>query len=213
MKHGYPDGCIHELFERQAASTPNRVALIAGTQSLTFSELNARANRVVTARGVRPEVFVGVCLERSLDAIVALIGILKAGGAYVYLDPSFPAHWLPAMVLDSGLEFVITRESLGDSIFGGAEGIELLYADSAEIERVYTHDPLHRVGRRVACRRSNAGGGLWKIRRGNTGSICFRRNAGQIGARDPANRINDHASCRIFREVMKSAALGGLSPR
>jgi amino acid adenylation domain-containing protein len=136
MKQGYPDGCIHELFERQVARTPGRVALIAGNERLTFGELNARANQVarwLAARGVRRDVFAGICLERSVPAIVALLGILKAGGAYVYLDPSYPAHRLQEMARDSAVRLVITDRVLAATIFGQTESVELLFPDSAEI--------------------------------------------------------------------------------
>ena len=113
-EHGYPDAPIHELFERRAALTPDSIALIEGEQRITFAELNGRANqfaRGLVERGVKRETFVGLSLERSIQAIVALIGILKAGGAYVYLDPAYPPRRLREMARDSGLEFVITNET------------------------------------------------------------------------------------------------------
>src|SRR5207244_10027888 len=87
------DSCIHQLFERQAARTPEALALAGGEERLTYRELNERANRLahhLVERGVGPEVLVAVCLERSPQAIVALLAILKAGGAYVPLDPAHP---------------------------------------------------------------------------------------------------------------------------
>src|ERR1700741_1958020 len=88
----YPrDACIHSLFEGQAGRTPDAVAVEFADESLTYAELNARANRLahhLIARGVGPDVRVGVCVERPPEMIVALLAVLKAGGAYVPLDPS-----------------------------------------------------------------------------------------------------------------------------
>ena len=83
---GYPQACLPELFEEQVRRTPNAVALIQGTQKLTYSQLDEKANRLANylrKRGVGPEVLVGFCMEQSLTAVVAVLGILKAGGAYV----------------------------------------------------------------------------------------------------------------------------------
>ena len=88
---------LSRLFERQVDQTPGAKAAAFGTQCLTYRELNERANRLahyLAARGVGPEVRVGVCLDRSLDLLVGLLGVLKAGGAYVPLDPSYPADRL-----------------------------------------------------------------------------------------------------------------------
>ncbi|MEN6375767.1 MAG: AMP-binding protein, partial [Smithella sp.] len=88
----YPrEKCIHELFEEQVERTPDAVALIFEGQRLTYSELNRRANqlaRYLINLGVGSDVLVGICMERSLEMVVGLLGILKAGGAYVPLDPA-----------------------------------------------------------------------------------------------------------------------------
>ena len=90
----YPrDKCIHELFEAEVEYTPDAIALVFEDQHLSYEELNARANALahsLQALGVGPEMVVGLCLERSLDLIVGLLGILKAGGAYLPLDVSLP---------------------------------------------------------------------------------------------------------------------------
>src|SRR5690348_12184941 len=85
--------CVHEFFEAQAAHTPDAVAVSCNQEALTYAQLNVRANQVahrLREHGIQPEKLVGLCVERSLDAVVALLGILKAGGAYVPLDPAFP---------------------------------------------------------------------------------------------------------------------------
>ncbi|HVG17569.1 MAG TPA: amino acid adenylation domain-containing protein, partial [Blastocatellia bacterium] len=116
----YPrDKCVHELFEAQAVRTPNEVAVAFEDERLTYRELNARANQLANylrARGVGPEALVGICMERSLEMIVGLLGILKAGGAYVPLDPAYPLERLAFMLEDTLAGVVITQERLLDSL-------------------------------------------------------------------------------------------------
>ena len=107
------DQCIHELFERQVESRPDAVALMEGERRLTYSELNRRANqvaRVLRRHGVGPEVLVGVCLERSLELVIALVAVLKAGGAYVPLDPGYPPERLRFMLEDTSARVLLTDE-------------------------------------------------------------------------------------------------------
>jgi amino acid adenylation domain-containing protein len=107
------------LFERQVEQTPDANAAAFGTAYLTYRALNARANRLahyLAAQGVGPEVRVGVCLDRSLDLLVALLGVLKAGGAYVPLDPSYPADRLAYMLDDAAVPVVLTQETLRGSL-------------------------------------------------------------------------------------------------
>jgi amino acid adenylation domain-containing protein len=109
----FPDVCVHELFEQQVARTPDAVAVVAGEKSLTYSELDTRANQVANylrKRGVGPEALVGVCLGRSPELVVALLGVLKSGGAYVPLDSSYPEERLSFMVSDSSVRVLITEE-------------------------------------------------------------------------------------------------------
>nr|QEO74556.1 AMP-dependent synthetase and ligase [uncultured bacterium] len=107
--------CIHELFERQAARTPERVALVCGGERLTYSELNVRADglaRRLRALGAAPDTRVGIHLPRSNDMVVAVLGVLKAGGAYVPLDPAYPADRLAFMLKDSGAFLLVTERRL-----------------------------------------------------------------------------------------------------
>ncbi|HVE70084.1 MAG TPA: amino acid adenylation domain-containing protein [Thermoanaerobaculia bacterium] len=109
------DRCVHELVEAQVARTPDRVAITFEGASLTYRELDDRANRIAASlrtRGVGPDVFVGILLERSLDLVAALLGILKAGGAYVPLDPMYPKDRIDYMIEDSGAPIVITKDNL-----------------------------------------------------------------------------------------------------
>jgi amino acid adenylation domain-containing protein len=105
--------CLHELFERQVERTPEAVAVIADAQSLRYRELNQCANQVahhLRRLGVKPDVRVGLCLERSVDLLVAILGVLKAGGAYVPLAPTFPAERLAYMLSDAGVPVVVTHD-------------------------------------------------------------------------------------------------------
>jgi len=107
--------CLPQLFERQAATTPDAVAVIFDDSSITYRELNARANRLANhlrTLGVGPEVLVGICLERSIEMVVGLLGILKAGAAYVPLDPAFPTERLAFMLQDSRAALLLTEEAL-----------------------------------------------------------------------------------------------------
>jgi amino acid adenylation domain-containing protein len=109
------NACLHERIEEQAAKIPDVIAITCGGDSLSYRELNARANQLarrLRKLGVVKETLVGVCLERSIEMVVALLGVLKAGGAYVPLDPAFPRGRLAFMAEDSGLEFLIADQSL-----------------------------------------------------------------------------------------------------
>ncbi|NEP80671.1 MAG: amino acid adenylation domain-containing protein [Okeania sp. SIO3B3] len=116
----YPqEKCIHQLFEKQVEKTPNSVAVVFEEQQLTYRELNGKANQLarhLQDLGVRPEVLVGLCIDRSLDMIIAMLGILKAGGAYVPLDPAYPTERLALMVEDAGLSIVVTQEKLATKL-------------------------------------------------------------------------------------------------
>lgn len=112
----YPrDSCVHQLFEEQAARTPDAIAVEYRDQHLSYAELNRRANRLAhTLRkcGVGPDSLVGLCIPRSLEMVVGLLGILKAGGAYVPLDPSYPAERLQFILKDALITVLLTQSSL-----------------------------------------------------------------------------------------------------
>ncbi len=108
--------CVHQLFEEQVARTPHTVAVVDGDRHVSYQELNARANRLahhLRALGVSANTPVGVCMDRSLELIVALLGILKAGAAYLPLDPDYPAERLELMVRDGQVDVVLTRGDCG----------------------------------------------------------------------------------------------------
>ncbi len=135
----YPgDTCLHELIEAQAERTPGRVAVEFEGQTLTYGELDGRANQlahVLVKRGAGPGVLVGVCLERSLEMVVALLGVLKTGAAYVPLDPTYPKDRLAFMLEDSGARVLITQEHLAGEVPAGGASLLRLDAEAGEIAR------------------------------------------------------------------------------
>ncbi|HEX6373984.1 MAG TPA: amino acid adenylation domain-containing protein [Longimicrobium sp.] len=116
----YPaERCIHQLFQAQAERTPHAVAVTFESASLTFGELDERANRLanhLVRLGVGPEVRVGICLERSLEMMVCILGVMKAGGAYVPVDPSHPAERIGYVLEDAGVAVVLTQARLADAV-------------------------------------------------------------------------------------------------
>ena len=112
----YPElQCVHQLFEQQAARTPDAIALRFKDSALSYRDLNAKSESVarrLQAQGVGPNQLVGICVERSLDLVVGLLGILKAGGAYVPLDPGYPASRLQYMLEDSRAPLILTQRAL-----------------------------------------------------------------------------------------------------
>src|SRR6185369_10770692 len=115
LKYYSTGGCLHELFERQAERSPEQTAVVAGHNRLTYAQLNRRANQLahyLSARGVGADTVVGVCLERRVEMVVAVLGVLKAGGAYVPLDPAYPPQRLALMIDDAGIEIIVTEQYL-----------------------------------------------------------------------------------------------------
>jgi amino acid adenylation domain-containing protein/non-ribosomal peptide synthase protein (TIGR01720 family) len=112
----YPDDrCLHHLFEAQVERTPDTVAVVFEGKELTYQELNAGANQLahhLQAFDVGPDVLVGICVERSIEMVVGLLGILKAGGVYVPMDPSYPKERLAFMLEDSEVKVLLTQEQL-----------------------------------------------------------------------------------------------------
>ena len=129
----YPrDAAVHTLIEAQAERTPNTAAIVFEDASLTYAELNARANQLahyLRAQGVGPDVLVALCVERSLEMIVGMLAILKAGGAYVPLDPAYPAERLQYMLSHSQAPVILTHAALVDHLPEHAAQVFRLDAD------------------------------------------------------------------------------------
>jgi amino acid adenylation domain-containing protein len=124
-RRAYPqDKCLHELFEEQVERTPEAIAIQFEEETLTYNELNARANQLahhLRQLGAGNETIIGVCMERSLEMVVALFGILKSGGAYLPLDPTYPQARLQHMLEEAGVRVVLAQQRGLDNIplYGG----------------------------------------------------------------------------------------------
>jgi amino acid adenylation domain-containing protein len=132
-----PAGCVHERFAEQAARTPEKVALVHDGEALSYAELAARVDglalrlRVV---GVRPELPVGICVERSPEMIVAVLATLAAGGAYVPVDPAYPAERVDYLLADSGVRVVLTQAALSGRFVGFHGDVVLVGGSEARPE-------------------------------------------------------------------------------
>ncbi|RYZ36779.1 MAG: non-ribosomal peptide synthetase, partial [Myxococcaceae bacterium] len=130
-----PSGCIHSLFEAQTKRRPSTVAVVADGRQLTYAELDARANgvaRQLHARGVGPEVLVGLYVERTVESVVGMLGILKAGGGYVPMDTSFPTERVKAIVGDARLRLVVTQKAFAEDLAG--LGCQTLFVEDASAD-------------------------------------------------------------------------------
>ena len=139
--------CIHDLFAIQVKTAPDSVATIFENQQLTYQELNGKANRLahyLQSIGVGAEVMVGLCLERSLDLIIGILGILKAGGAYVPIDPAYPQERIAFMLEDTKLQFVVTQQQWVGSLPKNST-IICLDTDWQKIKCQSSYDPVSGV--------------------------------------------------------------------
>jgi len=114
-----PETCVHQLFEKQVARTPEAVAAVFGEEQLSYQALNERANRLshhLRALGVGPEALVGICLGHCLETLVCVLGVLKAGGAYLPVDPHYPRARIRFMLTAAGASVVLTAEKLRQTL-------------------------------------------------------------------------------------------------
>lgn len=111
----FSTSCIHQLFERQVELSPDQIAVVFKESTLTYSELNEKANQLASFlkfKGIKPDDLVGICVNRSLEMIIALLAILKAGGAYVPFDPDYPEERLSFIAEDTGIDLLLTQSDL-----------------------------------------------------------------------------------------------------
>ena len=128
--------CVHQVFEAQAARTPNATAVVFGDQRLTYGELNRRANQLANhliKLGATPDGLVGICVERCAEMVVGLLGILKAGSAYVPLDPAYPRDRIAFMLEDAEVPLLVTQAPLTANLPRLSSRVVLLDADWKEI--------------------------------------------------------------------------------
>jgi amino acid adenylation domain-containing protein/thioester reductase-like protein len=138
MLNNQSSNLIHQLVERQVLQTPTAIAVTFQGQQLTYQQLDQKANQLahyLQFLGVKPETMVGVCIERSLDMLIALLAVLKAGGAYVPLDPSYPTDRLAFMLEDSELPILLTEQTQLANLPQSAARVVVLETDRAEIDR------------------------------------------------------------------------------
>ncbi|MGA4607264.1 amino acid adenylation domain-containing protein [Pseudoalteromonas maricaloris] len=138
-------GLLHELFEQHANCSPEETALVFEDESITYGQLESRANQLshcLIKQGVKPDTLVGLCVDRSIEMVVGILGILKAGGAYVPLDPGYPDERLSCLFDDSKVEIVVTQPHLQSLLPAG--GIHLLALDFSgpELQEQPTHAPI-----------------------------------------------------------------------
>ena len=147
----YPDVCVHDLVAQRAEQQPDAVALIFGTEKVSYSELNARANQVANyllKRGAGPDVLVGIFAERTPALVIGILGILKAGSAYVPIDPTYPKDRLHYILEDAQAPIVLTQTSLVGELAGFTGEIVRLDADGDKISIEPDANPKTSVNRR-----------------------------------------------------------------
>jgi non-ribosomal peptide synthetase component F len=140
----FPHSTLHELFEQQAARKPEALALIYEEQRVSYKELNERANQIahyLHGVGVRRGSRVGLCLERSIEAIVCMLGILKAGAAYVPLDPRYPKPRLSFLVQDADIQVLLTQASVLQSVPQSRQRLICIDSEAAAILGQKTENP------------------------------------------------------------------------
>ncbi|MEG3939648.1 amino acid adenylation domain-containing protein [Microcoleus sp. S36b_A3] len=138
------DRCIHQLFEAQVERTPDAIAVVFEDQKLTYRELNKRANQVahyLQQIGVKPDVLVGICVERASDTIVGILGILKAGGAYVPLDPANPRDRLAFILEDAQVNVLLSEKKLLPNLPKSSAKIVCLDADQSAFSQHSKENP------------------------------------------------------------------------
>ena len=138
--------CIHELFSAQADRTPDAVAVVFEDLELTYGELNGRANQLahyLRKLGVGPEVVVGLCVERSPEMIVGLLGILKAGGAYLPLDPAYPPERTAFMLADAKAGLLLTQDAISGGLVKCAARVIALEVEREAIANESNRNPEH----------------------------------------------------------------------
>src|SRR5207237_1042995 len=142
--------CVHEQFGEQARKTPKAAAVIYEGQTLSYAELNRRANQLarhLRKLGVGPEVCVGIWMERSVELMVAVLGVLKAGGAYVGMDAALPLARLEYIVADSHIEVLLTQEKLIEELRLEVKEIVCLDRDWEELGQMNARAVRSGVGR------------------------------------------------------------------
>ncbi|MGI8500285.1 MAG: amino acid adenylation domain-containing protein [Hassallia sp.] len=139
-----PQLCLHQLFEQQVEKTPDAVAVVFENQQITYAELNSKANQIahhLQQLGIKTEELVGICLPRSLEMVIGILGILKAGAAYVPLDPNYPAERLAFVLEDAQLEVILTQQQFSQKLSTDKTKLVCLDTDGEIIAGQSTNNP------------------------------------------------------------------------
>ncbi|MUG96489.1 amino acid adenylation domain-containing protein [Scytonema sp. UIC 10036] len=141
----HQDKCIHELFAAQIEKTPDAIAVVFENQQLSYRELNRRANQLahyLQQLGVKPEVLVGICVERSLCMVIGLLAILKAGGAYVPIDPNYPQERIAFILKDTQVSVLLTQQNLIENLPQHQTRVVCLDADWENFAQQSSQNPI-----------------------------------------------------------------------
>ena len=187
--------CLHELIEAQVERTPEAVAVVFEDRQISYSELNRRANQLahyLRKLGMGPEVLVGVCMERSIEMVVGLLGILKAGGAYVPLDPEYPPERLAGMLEDCAAPVVLTQQRLQKKLPPHSGRTIRLDSDWAEVAKESAAELASGVGPDNACYAIYTSGstgkpkGVLNLHKGIVNRLLWMQEAYRL---TPADRV------------------------
>ncbi|TCP58031.1 amino acid adenylation domain-containing protein [Tumebacillus sp. BK434] len=222
----FPDNvCLHELFEAQVQQTPDNIAVIFGSDTLTYAELDGRANQLarhLQAAGVGPNVPVGVCVERSPELIVALVGVLKAGGAFVPLDSEVPTARLAQVITDAAAPVCLAQEHLRDKLPSEATAWVFLDSGWAEIaahdrtkpESGVTPDDL--ISIYYTSGSTGKPKGVASHHRGWVNRMCWMQNQHGLCAAETALQKTtmtfDDSAVEVFWPLMTGARIALLEP-
>jgi amino acid adenylation domain-containing protein len=210
--------CLHQLFEAQAERAPDAIAAIQGEQRLSYGELNRRANQVahmLRGLGVGPDVAVGICVERSLEMVVGLLGIVKAGGAYMPLDPAYPQERLQFMLHDARVNVLLTQQRLLDRL--PAEQIQVICLDAdwpAIEQQPFTNPtapvtPANLVYLIYTSGSTGRPKGVMLDHRGRVNNFCDFNSRFGIGAGDRVLAISSPSFDMCAYDVFGTLAAGG----
>ncbi|MCY8499854.1 AMP-binding protein, partial [Bacillus atrophaeus] len=138
------NSCIHHIFEQKAELYHNQIAVFYEGKKLDYKELNYKANQLahyLMKLGVSEDTRVGICIDRSIDMIIGILGIMKAGGAYVPLDPKFPNERLKFMIEDAKISVLLTQEKYDNKFSSSKNSVVLLDKDWISIQKERSENP------------------------------------------------------------------------
>ena len=185
----YPQDCIHQLFEAQVECTPNGTAVIFEDDSLTYRELNTKANQLahyLRSIGVKPEVLVGLCLERSLEMVIGILAILKAGGVYLPLDPDYPQERLDFIKEETQVKTVLTQRNIKEilSEISNTQYLESNPEFNPELNPVNTTYPENSIYIIYTSGSTGKPKGVINTHRGLVNRLCWMQQTYQLNSND-----------------------------